>query len=390
MQKLSKIIKASILLIPLIILSLYTITSCTDDKYEVTNPNDPRHPDYAKNHPTTTSITTLIVCPTSAPTNVVASDKTYSNKITITWDMVANATGYIVYRSTSASGTYTTLFETAITANSYDDTTTVAETNYYYKVSATKTECTETATSDFNSGIAGFSTTGMVLITGGTFTMGDTWGDGRTVEKPTHSVTVSSFYMDETEVTTEAFEAYIIDVSPSTEYYLTHESMFCNIRINNSVNNDKPVNCVSWEGANAYCTWRGKRLPTEAEWEYAAGGGSAHWKWSLDETTFTSSKYCYDERSSCAVKSYDANSLGLYDMAGNVREWCKDWYQSDFYSSCGSGCTDPECINNTSGYRVSRGGCYDQPYTMLLRTASRGHTNPLKREVDIGFRCVQN
>jgi len=304
--------------------------------------------------------------------------------------MVANATGYIVYRSTSASGTYTTLFETIITSNTYVDTTVTAETNYYYKVSATKTGCTETAKSDADAGIAGFSTTGMVLITGGTFTMGDTWGDGYSDELPTHTVTVSSFYIDETEVTTGAFEAYINSESTNTAYYDTEDSMRdCNINTNNSAKDNHPVNCVSWEGAKAYCSWKGKRLPTEAEWEYAAGGGSAHWKWSLDETTFTSNKYCINKSSTCAVKSYGANNLGLYDMSGNVWEWSMDWYQPDFYNNCSSGCTNPKCLFSTSGFCMIRGGSWRDCSLVSLRTVVRGRGNHKLNGVnDIGFRCV--
>jgi len=303
---------------------------------------------------------------------------------------VANATGYLVYRSTSETGTYNTLFATAITTNTYDDTTVTALTNYYYKVSAMKIGCVETLQSSSDVGIAGFITTGMVLVTGGTFTMGDTWGDGGSDELPTHSVTISSFYMDETEVTTGAFEAYINSVAPSTSYYYTDSTTGCNINTNDSVKDNHPVNCVTWDGAYEFCEWKGKRLPTEAEWEYAAGGGSAHWKWSLDETTFTSSKYCYNKSETCTVKSYSANSLGLYDMTGNVFEWCKDWYESSFYNTCSPSCTNPENTYNVLNIRVIRGCSFAESNSTWFRTSQRLFFDFLSTDNAIGFRCVQN
>jgi len=388
MQQLNKIVKASILLIPLILICLYTGISCLDDKYEVTNPNDPRHPDYAKNHPTTT----LIVCPTSVPINISASDGTYPDKITITWDTVANGTEYFVYRSTTESGTYTRLFETAITANTYDDTTATGGTNYYYTVSATKTGCTETAKSDSDGGSKATAPSGMVLVPGGTFAMGIIWGFDATNddEQPVHSVTISSFYMDETEVTTGAFEAYINSESPNIYYLTDSNGTNCNINTSDSSKDNHPVNCVSWEGAKAYCSWKGKRLPTEAEWEYAAGGGSAHWKFSLDQETFTPSKYCYEKDSTCPVKSYGANSFGLYDMSGNVWEWCRDCYYHYFYHKCSNGCTNPICTDNCSIYNVVRGGGWNNPGMLDLYTANRFYLNPGYALKDFGFRCVQN
>ena len=201
-------------------------------------------------------------------------------------------------------------------------------------------------------------------------------------EKPAHKVTVSDFYMDETEVTTGAFEEYIKNKSPNKKWYNTVSSNNrCNIE---SGRNNHPVNCVSWHAADDYCRKLGKRLPTEAEWEYAAGNGSKHTKWSLGNS-FNKDDYCFEKSFTCAVKSYTANDIGLYDMSGNVWEWCQDWYQKDFYKQ--SGIADPVCNNDTSGRRVLRGGSWYSSNVRNLRSSLRGRYDPNDRSNYYGFRC---
>jgi TolA-binding protein len=124
----------------------------------------------------------------------------------------------------------------------------------------------------------------MVWIDGGTFTMGDRWGDGESDEKPTHQVSVSGFWMDVHEVTNAQF-AQFLSAGNVLDYYddgmkITQSGSTYTAQ---SGYENHPVVYVNWYGAKAYCEWAEKRLPTEAEWEYAAGGPQ-HYKWSLGNT----------------------------------------------------------------------------------------------------------
>jgi formylglycine-generating enzyme required for sulfatase activity len=173
----------------------------------------------------------------------------------------------------------------------------------------------------------------MAYIEGGTFQMGDTRNEGETDEKPVHKVTVSSFYMSKYEITQRQWES-VMGNNPS--YFKDCA--------------DCPVEQVSWEDVQKFLkklnarTGGNYRLPTEAEWEYAAGGGSGtrtrfgNGKDILDatEANFDASA---DYRKSYSIAgeyrdktlkvgSFRPNGLGLYDMTGNVFEWCSDWYGS--------------------------------------------------------------
>ncbi len=165
---------------------------------------------------------------------------------------------------------------------------------------------------------------------------------------------------------------------------------------------DHPVVHISWDDANAYCTWAGGRLPTEAEWEYAARGGlsSAQYAWG-DELTpdgrwncniwqgkFPMSNSAEDGYlSSAPVKTYTTNGYGLWQMAGNVWEWCQDWFDADYYSHSAS--TNPKGPD-LGERRVMRGGsylCHDS-YCNRYRVAARNSNTPDSTAGNIGFRCV--
>jgi formylglycine-generating enzyme required for sulfatase activity len=167
---------------------------------------------------------------------------------------------------------------------------------------------------------------------------------------------------------------------------------------------DYPVIDVNWQQAADFCTWVGGRLPTEAEWEYAARGGLSGkrfpWGDTIDCTKanyLTSESYTYDVdpyvgSGFCAtpgdttqVGSYAANGYGLYDMAGNVWEWVSDWYSSSYYSSSPS--SDPQGpVSGTN--RVLRGGSfYDSAYD--ARVANRLNVDPTNQYINAGFRCAR-
>lgn len=222
----------------------------------------------------------------------------------------------------------------------------------------------------------------MVLIPAGEFQMGS--NDGRDSEKPVHTVYLDAFYMDVYEVTNAQYRKFTNATghkAPKLKYYWNDS------RINSP---DQPVVGVSWHDAKAYCDWAGKRLPTEAEWEKAARGGLVGKKYPWgDNITHDDANYddTYTDGEdrweySAPVGSFAPNGYGLYDMAGNVREWCADWF--DYYSSSpGRNPTGPSSRTR----RVLRGGSWVNQ-TDFLRVAYRFLYTPTGTEAGIGFRCV--
>ncbi len=209
---------------------------------------------------------------------------------------------------------------------------------------------------------------GMVFVEGGTFQMGSS--NSESDEKPIHTVTVSSFYMDKTEVTQAEYRK-VMGKNPS----------------NFSGCDDCPVEKVSWHDANAYAQKVGKRLPTEAEWEYAARGGNKSKGYTYSGGNNLDAVGWYDNNSggkTHPVAQKQPNELGLYDMSGNVWEWCSDWYDKGYYSR--SPQNDPQGPNSGK-YRVLRGGSwYDSGSS--CRVANRNRYDPDGRHDDHGFRLV--
>lgn len=213
----------------------------------------------------------------------------------------------------------------------------------------------------------------MVPVEGGTFKMGSTDSDADSDESPVHNVTLSNFAIGQTEVTQELWTA-VMGSNPS-----------------NWVGNKLPVEKVSWNDCNTFITklnqLTGKtfRLPTEAEWEFAARGGnlSQGYKYSGSNTIDDVAWYTSNSGSKThEVGTKQANELGIYDMSGNVWEWCQDWYGS--YSS--SAQSNPTGASSGS-YRVLRGGScyYDATY---CRVAYRYSPAPMYTLNGIGFRLA--
>ena len=245
---------------------------------------------------------------------------------------------------------------------------------------------------------------GMVLIPAGKFDMGSNDAEARNDEQPVRRVYVDAFYMDETEVTNLQFKEFLLE-NPRWQKgrvdafnYLAHWNG--NDYPQGKANH--PVVYVSWYAAMAYAEWADKRLPTEAEWEYAARGGLKGKKYP-NGNTITSRDANFDRNvdDTTAVERYPANDYGLFDMAGNVRELCLDAYDSEFYFTFPrndvarnplSGANSVEWIlNNYTGVkdsRVLRGGSWssDAPH---VRVACRGHSPPTNTHSSIGFRCAR-
>jgi formylglycine-generating enzyme required for sulfatase activity len=205
-------------------------------------------------------------------------------------------------------------------------------------------------------------------------------------ESPRHSVTLDGFWIDQTEVTNRQYQQCVeaTDCAPPQR----NESPSRVSYYGNSQYDDYPVIWVSWYDAVAYCEWAKGRLPTEAEWEYAARGlDSQLYPWGDDTPNDTLLNYAYNQRDTAEVGSYPSGAswAGALDMAGNVWEWVSDWYADDYYA------TSPK--ENPMGpdrgdLKVLRGGGWDMKSTDV-RTASRlTFVNPVTADATFGFRCA--
>ncbi len=299
---------------------------------------------------------------------------------------------------------------------------------------------------------AGERTKEMVLIPGGTFWMGSETGPADS--RPEHQVKVDAFWIDQHEVTNEQFARFV----ESTDYVTTAErtpssddfpgvsadqlvpgSLVFTPPLTKDPSLDQalswwqfvpgadwrhpegpgsgiedrtkhPVVHVSWDDAVAYCKWAGKRLPTEAEWEYASRGGldRKEYVWGDEEqplgrhaANIWQGRFPHDNTkedgfvATAPVGAFPGNGYGLYDMAGNVWEWCADWYRPDYYAH--SSATNP--LGPDSSYdpdepgarkRVERGGSYlcTDAYCGSFRPARRMKTSPDTSLCHTGFRGV--
>jgi formylglycine-generating enzyme len=224
----------------------------------------------------------------------------------------------------------------------------------------------------------------MIFVEGGTFTMGDGWGDGDSDEQPRHPVTLGSFKMAKTEVTVRQYRQFCHETGRSMP----------EVPVWGWLDNHPMVN-VSWHDCVAYCEWLAEklhtpyRLPTEAEWEYAARGGmhSKGTKYSGGQSIDLVGWYednAHNQTQPVATKM--PNELGLFDMSGNVWEWCSDWYDSDYYRD--SPTTNP-LGPSTGSRRVTRGGGWTRE-AGLCRVADRSFSSPHFRFTRDGFRVVHS
>lgn len=227
----------------------------------------------------------------------------------------------------------------------------------------------------------------MLLIPAGTFQMGNADEEtGDPDEYPVHDVYVDTFYMDIYEVTNARYQQFVI-ATGYPEPPLWHDSRFNNP--------DSPVVNVSWKDAVAYAKWTHKRLPTEAEWEYAARGGLIGNNFpSGDILTHNDANFggiggndLWEKVS--PVGSFSPNGYGLFDMAGNVWEWCYDEYNGEYYQM--SPVDNPrfgrQSAPDSENFRILRGGGWSGSYHDL-RVSDRWYH--LTSGSTIGFRCVKD
>ncbi len=303
----------------------------------------------------------------------------------------------------------------------------------------------------------------MVLIPAGEFLMGANDKEGREDEYPQHKVQLAAFWIDVTEVTNASFAKFVKETGyvttaerkpdweemkkqlpsgtpkPPDSVFVAASLIFSapkqvlnlndasqwwvwkkgadwrhphgpNSNINGKEN--YPVVHVSWDDAMAYCQWAGKRLPTEAEWEYASRGGlkNALYPWGNEDIekgkvkantwqgNFPIKNTNWDKFNGLAPsKSFLPNGYGLYDMAGNVWEWCSDWYRADYYSTDAQvnpqGPADSyDPMEPTVPKRIVRGGSFmcNASYCKGYRVTSRMKTSTDTSLEHTGFRCVSS
>lgn len=309
------------------------------------------------------------------------------------------------------------------------------------------------------------STDGMVWVAGGSFVMGGDNEQAREDEYPEHPSTLNGFWMDETEVTNEQFKTFVAATSYLTtaEKEITREDILAQLPAGTVLPEDldlspfslvfnspppsdraygpqdwwtvlkganwqhpqgpesnldgkekDPVVHISWYDAMAFCKWKGKRLPTEAEWEYASRGGQEGgiYPWGNEPVTAQFANYWQGdfpvknevedgfERLS-PVKTFKPNALGLYDMAGNVWEWCADWYRHDYYQAAKTTRTVRNPLGPTDSFdpqepsvpkKVVRGGSFlcNDSYCSGYRVAARMKSSPDTGLEHTGCRCVRD
>lgn len=256
-----------------------------------------------------------------------------------------------------------------------------------------------------------------VLVTGGTFTMGGTDASAQSNEFPTHSVTLSDFKIGKYEVTNAEFLKYLrsrrvsssgscVTISGtsktviSTDYtkalYYDTDSLEWMLHAGYE---NLPVVHVTWYGANDFCYWAGGRLPTEAEWEYAARGGA-----NASSTIYSGSNTPEDVAwciKNITQKNYNvqpvgttknSNALFIYDMSGNAWEWVADWYDNYFpkAQTNPTGLTDAEASDIDITHKVRRGGGWADTSLNTLRVSCRGSNLPSTKSGSIGFRFAKD
>ena len=271
----------------------------------------------------------------------------------------------------------------------------------------------------------------MVYIPAGSFSMGDAFNEGYNSERPVHIVYVNAFFMDQCEVTKARWDEVY---AWATDNDYAFESVGSGKAVDHPVHTVNWFDCVKWCNARSEkegltpcytvegrvyktgrsapdCDWSagGYRLPTEAEWEKAARGAadSRRFPWSDDSTIqharanyHSRTQYAYDTSPTrgyhpaytneptpytSPVGSFAANGYGVHDVAGNLWEWCWDWFASDYYAS--SPVTDPRGPTDGS-FRMQRGGAWDVS-AFDARCAIRVSSSPADKQYHNGFRCAK-
>jgi formylglycine-generating enzyme required for sulfatase activity len=233
--------------------------------------------------------------------------------------------------------------------------------------------------------------TEMVVVPGGTYLRGS--NEGARDEMPRHAVRLPSFAIDIHPITNEQFVRFLQAMGGEKDHNNNDIIRLRDARIKRTTGKltiesgygKHPVVGVTWYGAVAYAKWVGKRLPTEAEWEAAATGGKENYLFPVG-VDIERTQANFFSSDTTPVLSYPPNSFGLYDMAGNVYEWCQDWYAYNYYDTSALEPDSPQ--GPPQGvYRVVRGGCW-KSLKEDLRCSHRNRNNPGAVNGTYGFRCA--
>ncbi|MDX2052074.1 MAG: SUMF1/EgtB/PvdO family nonheme iron enzyme [Polyangiaceae bacterium] len=214
----------------------------------------------------------------------------------------------------------------------------------------------------------------MARIGGGRFWMGSERGKFASDEEPRFQTDVPSYCLDTTEVTVSAYQLCV----KSGRCQAAHSGQFsCNTRDGEAKpgRDNHPINCVDYTQAAAFCAVKGARLPTEAEWEYAARGGDKLLTYPWGEGS-PDGRACWKHAGTCSVRSFPAFEFGIYDLSGNVWEWVQDWY-------------GPYPWPALYGFsRVYRGGSFSRRFEKWMHTRLRNREKPEYWGSHLGFRCA--
>ena len=228
----------------------------------------------------------------------------------------------------------------------------------------------------------------IVLVPGGEFEMGD--GESSNCSK--HYVYIDAYYIGIYCVTNRQYKMFVDATghrSPDRSDAIQVTSVWKG-KMYPEKYADHPVVCVSWEDVQAYASWAGCRLPSEAEWEKAARGPEGYrypWGDEWDESKCRNNKN-RGEETTCAVWGYpeEVSGYGTSNQSGNVWEWCSDWYDKNYYTNSSRGHPEgPEA----GSFRVLRGGCWRYAFPSFFRCAHRTRIFPGLRFVSRGFRLVR-
>lgn len=229
-----------------------------------------------------------------------------------------------------------------------------------------------------------------ISLSEGTYVMGNSGDDAEEDEKPEHEVSLSAFKLGKYEVSVAQYDSCVRSGACTPAHYddgkclAWNGSRFVSVTIPESYRSpDKPVVCVTWHQAAAYCRSKGLRLPSEAQWEYAARAGTLN-RYSWGNSSPSKENCAFNDQLKNAG-SYEPNNWGFHDMTGNAWEWTRDYYDKDYYSMSQN--KDPSGPD-AGFYRVIRGGgFYSGP--AQLRISNRHWFSPDYAEISVGFRCAR-